>query len=139
MICGRNDKLADRLRALKLDIPMHVEGFTSEIPSFMHLSDFLIGKPGPGSISEAIAMKLPVIVELNAFTLPQERYNTEWVQQHEVGVVLSNFRSIAEAVGKLIEPATLRQYQANAAAIQNRAVYEIPQILDQILVRHNIK
>ena len=139
MICGRNDKLADRLRALKLDIPMHVEGFTSEIPSFMHLSDFLIGKPGPGSISEAIAMKLPVIVELNAFTLPQERYNTEWVQQHEVGVVLSNFRSIEEAVGKLIEPATLRQYQANAAAIQNRAVYEIPQILDQILVRHNIK
>ncbi len=139
MICGRNNKLADRLRALKLDIPMHVEGFTSEIPSFMHLSDFLIGKPGPGSISEAIAMKLPVIVELNAFTLPQERYNTEWVQQREVGVVLSNFRSIAEAVGKLIEPATLRQYQANAEAIQNRAVYEIPEILNQILVRHHIK
>ena len=139
MICGRNNKLADRLRALKLDIPMHVEGFTSEIPSFMHLSDFLIGKPGPGTISEAIAMKLPVIVELNAFTLPQERYNTEWVQQHEVGAVLSNFRSIAEAVGKLIEPATLRQYQANAAAIQNRAVYEIPEILNQILTRHNIR
>ena len=139
MICGRNVKLADRLRALKIDIPMHVEGFTSEVPSFMHLSDFLIGKPGPGSISEAIAMKLPVIVERNAFTLPQERYNSEWVEERKVGVVLNNFRSIAAAVGKLIEPSTLRQYQANAAAIHNRAVYEIPEILGRILARHNIQ
>ena len=138
-ICGRNTKLAERLRALKLDIPMHVEGFTSEIPSFMHLSDFLIGKPGPGSISEAMAMRLPVIVERNAFTLPQERYNAEWVEERKVGVVLKNFRSIAEAVGKLIEPATLKQYQANAGAIQNRALYEIPEILNEILKRHNIQ
>ena len=138
-ICGRNVRLAERLRALKIDIPMHVEGFTSEIPYFMHLSDFLIGKPGPGSISEAIAMKLPVILERNAFTLPQERYNTEWVEEHEVGVVLKNFRSIAEAAGKLTEPARLRQHQANAAAIQNRAVYEIPEILSQILARNKIQ
>ena len=32
---------------------MHVVGFTSEIPYYMVLSDFFIGKPGPGSISEA--------------------------------------------------------------------------------------
>ena len=138
-ICGRNTKLAERLRALKLDIPIHVEGFTSEIPAFMHLSDFLIGKPGPGSISEAIAMKLPVIVERNAFTLPQERYNAEWVEERKVGVVLNNFRSIAEAARKLTEPATLKQYQANAAAIDNRAVYEIPEILSDVLKRHNIQ
>ena len=138
-ICGRNVKLAERLRALKVDIPMHVEGFTSEIPSFMHVSDFLIGKPGPGSISEAMAMKLPVIVERNAYTLPQERYNAEWVEERKVGVVLKNFRLIAEAVGKLIEPVTLKQYRANAAAIQNRAVYEIPEILAGILKRHNIQ
>ena len=139
MICGRNAKLADRLRSLKIDIPIRVEGFSSEIPSFMHLSDFLIGKPGPGSISEAIAMKLPVIVERNAFTLPQERYNCEWVEEREVGVVLGNFRSIAAAARKLIEPSTLRKYQANAAAIQNRAMYEIPEILSQILARHDIR
>jgi 1,2-diacylglycerol 3-beta-galactosyltransferase len=139
MICGRNEKLAGRLRSLQLPIPLHVEGFTSEIPSFMHLSDFLIGKPGPGSISEAMAMKLPVIVERNAFTLPQERYNPEWVEEREVGVVLKNFRSIAEAVGKLVAPETLKRYQANAAAIENRAVYEIPDILGQILARHNIQ
>ncbi len=138
MICGKNAKLAERLKSLKVDISMRVEGFTTEIPSFMHVSDFMIGKPGPGSISEAMAMKLPVIIERNAFTLPQERYNAEWVEQHKVGVVLSNFRGIAEAVGNLIEPRTLAQYQANAASIDNRAVYEIPEILNQLLERHKI-
>ena len=59
----------------------------------MHLADFFIGKPGPGSISEAIAMKLPVIVERNAWTLPQERYNADWVLEQGAGFVLPNFRA----------------------------------------------
>ena len=46
-------------------MPLFVEGFTAEMPYYMQLSDFFIGKPGPGSISEAIAMRLPVIVESN--------------------------------------------------------------------------
>ncbi len=60
----------------------------------MQLADFFIGKPGPGSVSEALAMKLPVIVECNAWTLPQERYNAVWVVEKEVGLVLKNFRNI---------------------------------------------
>ncbi len=67
LICGRNQALAAKLRALPQGgAPRFVEGFSSEIPYYMHLSDFFIGKPGPGSISEAVAMKLPVIVERNA-------------------------------------------------------------------------
>ena len=41
----------------------------------MQLADFFIGKPGPGSISEAVQQGLPVIVVDNAWTMPQERYN----------------------------------------------------------------
>jgi 1,2-diacylglycerol 3-beta-galactosyltransferase len=99
----------------------------------MHLSDFFVGKPGPGSISEALAMKLPVVVQCNAWTLPQERYNTVWVRQTETGVVLPGFHKINEAVARLIEPATLARYRANAAAIRNRAVFEVPDILQRIL------
>src|SRR5436305_3363308 len=91
-ICGKNEKLAARLRALKRSSPMVVEGFTEQVRYYMALADFFIGKPGPGSISEALAMKLPVIVERNAWTLPQERYNAEWVVQNQVGIVLKNFR-----------------------------------------------
>ena len=94
-ICGRNAKLAERLKALPAKAPRFIEGFTQEVPYYMHLSDFFIGKPGPGSISEAVAMKLPVIVERNAWTLPQERYNADWVRERHAGMVVANFRGIA--------------------------------------------
>jgi UDP-N-acetylglucosamine:LPS N-acetylglucosamine transferase len=100
---------------------------------YMQLADFFIGKPGPGSVSEALAMKLPVIVECNSWTLPQERYNCEWVLEKQVGIVLRNFRTIEKAVAQLIEPATLARYRSNAAALQNRAVFEIPEMLEKIL------
>jgi 1,2-diacylglycerol 3-beta-galactosyltransferase len=133
LICGRNEKLARKLRQYKSRIPMFVEGFTAEVPYYMHLADFFIGKPGPGSISEALAMKLPVIVELNARTLPQERYNAEWILEKQVGVVVPNFRSIDTVVRQLLEPATFARYRANAAAVNNHAVFEIPDTLERIL------
>ena len=65
--------------------------------------------------------------------LPQERYNADWVEEQQVGLVVPTFRAIVEAVERLIEPATLTRYRANAAAIQNRAVFEIPEILDRVM------
>jgi hypothetical protein len=134
-ICGKNQKLAERLRHLPTKFPKYVEGFTSEIPYYMHLSDFFVGKPGPGSISEALAMHLPVIVECNAWTLPQERYNTEWVREKDVGVVLKSFREIDSGARELLEPANFARYRANAAALKNRAVFEIPEILAALLLK----
>ncbi len=136
LICGRNAKLASALRGMRTRMAVFVEGFTPEIPFYMHLSDFLIGKPGPGSVSEALAMKLPVIVERNAWTLPQERYNADWVREREVGLVVSSFRGIAGAVAELLAPGRLERLRANAAAVQNRAVFEIPDILAEILAAH---
>jgi hypothetical protein len=134
-ICGKNEKLAQALRAKKSRLPRFVEGFTSKVNFYMQLADFFIGKPGPGSVSEALAMRLPVIVECNAWTLPQERYNAQWVLEKEVGVVLKSFRKIESAVAQLIEPAKLARYRANAAALHNRAVFEIPGMLGEILER----
>ena len=132
-ICGRNQNLAERLRQLETTFPKYVERFTSEIPYYMHLSDFFIGKPGPGSISEALALHLPVIVERNLWTLPQERYNTEWILEQQAGVVLKSFRDIDAGLRQLLDPANFDRFRTNAAAIKNRAVFEIPDILDSLL------
>jgi len=110
-----------------------VAGFTTDIPYYMALADFFIGKAGPGSVSEALAMRLPVIVERNAWTLPQERYNADWIHEQQVGVVLRNFSEIAEAVCSLLKPETLQRYRDKASSIRNFAVYEIPELLHQIL------
>jgi len=132
-ICGKNERLQQELKQHRWRLPVFVEGFTREIPFYMRLADFFIGKPGPGSISEALAMKLPVIVELNRWTLPQERFNVEWVRQKGVAVVVRSFREIVSAVSELLEPGKFARYRANAAAIENRAVFEIPEILARIL------
>lgn len=133
-ICGRNRKLEAEMRNLQPRFPMHVEGFTREMPRFMRLSDFFIGKPGPGSISEAVALGLPVIVESNSWTLPQERYNAEWVEEERVGIALKSFRGqIVEAVGRMIDPVQIAAFRQRVSAHNNRAVFEIPDILEHIL------
>ena len=99
----------------------------------MALSDFFIGKAGPGSISEAVAMRLPVIVERNAWTLAHERYNADWIEEQKVGIVVSNFSKVAEAVRQMLQPETYHRYRSNAAGIRNSAVFEIPDLLGKIL------
>ena len=137
-ICGKNEKLAAALRARTSRLPRFVEGYTTRVNYYMQLADFFVGKPGPGSVSEALAMQLPVIVECNAWTLPQERYNAAWIMEKEVGVVLRNFRRVERAAEQMIEPATLARYRANVAAIKNRAIFEIPAIIEQIFERTQV-
>ncbi len=134
MICGRNERLRKRLGHMRIRNPIFTEGFTKQISYYMQLSDFFIGKPGPGSISEALHMNLPVILEANAWTLPQERYNAEWIREEKYGIVLDSLRNVEGAVKTLLEGGELVRIKARIAALENKAVYEIPPILEKILL-----
>ena len=136
-VCGRNQKLEQTLSQTARTIPMHVVGFTREVPRLLRLADFFIGKPGPGSISEAIAMGVPVIVECNSWTLPQERYNAQWVTENGVGIVLRSFREgIRGAAARLANGKERAGFAERVKSVRNRAVFEIPDILQQILESH---
>jgi 1,2-diacylglycerol 3-beta-galactosyltransferase len=132
MLCGYNQKLAAELEGMKTRTHMHVEGFTSRVDYFMSLADFFIGKPGPGCISEALQLDLPLIVECNARTLPQERYNAEWLTEKRLGIVLKNFQEIASGVHQLLVEQAFHEFQANARNYSNRALFEVPVILNEI-------
>jgi UDP-N-acetylglucosamine:LPS N-acetylglucosamine transferase len=108
-----------------------VYGFTSEINLLMQLSDYFIGKPGPGSLSESIHMGLPVITFKNASTMPQERFNTSWVTDHQYGLVISTMRDLPGAVDKMI--AELPTFKAQVSTVKNRAVFEVVEALNRIL------
>jgi 1,2-diacylglycerol 3-beta-galactosyltransferase len=134
LVCGRNQAVEASLRALTPQIPMRVEGFTREIPYLMEIADFFIGKPGPGSLSEAFCKKLPVIVQRNASTMAHELYNTEWVEQIGAGIVIGDFgKDIEGAVRALLHPERYQQFRDRASACSNHAVYEIPAMLARIL------
>ena len=135
LICGKNQKLLSAVKKLRTRFPMFAEGFTQSVDYYMALSDFFIGKPGPGSISEALQFDLPVMVECNGRTLPQERYNAQWITEKKLGVVLKSFRNINQGIEKLLDPGTFAEYRANARAYKNNALYEIPEFLDEIVGR----
>ena len=131
LMCGRNELLARELRAMPATAPRIVVGYTGEVMRWMQLADFFIGKPGPGSLSEAIQMGLPVIVTRNAWTMPQERWNSQWVQQHDLGVVQRSFADIQAGVDHITR--RLDDYRSHVRAVDNRAVFEVPRILHRIL------
>lgn len=133
LMCGKNEALRKRLGKLQTRNRIVTLGFTKEVPHFMALSDFFIGKPGPGSISEALQMGLPVIVEANSWTLPQERYNTVWLKEQGFGLVLRNFTEIEKSVRTLLQGNNLAEWKARAARFDDRALFEIPPILRDIL------
>lgn len=131
LICGHNKALATRLEALPRGAPRLVVGFSAEMPRYMSLADFFIGKPGPGSLSEAVQQGLPVIVVDNAWTMPQERYNAQWVRENGLGIVLPGFRGIEAAVAQLLTD--LEDHRARVRRMDNRALFEIPSLLERIL------
>src|SRR5258707_1324421 len=133
LVCGKNEKLAARLRAEKWNLPLHIVGFTREVNRLMRASDFLVGKPGPGSIAEAMISGLPVLVECNSSTLPQERFNTEWVKEKQGGGVIKSFSAAVPAVRSFLQPGKLDQMKRNVASLHNRAVFEIPDFLAKVL------
>jgi hypothetical protein len=133
LLCGRTPGLVGALRAQHSDVPRWIEGFTRDVPHYMQVSDFFIGKPGPGSLSEALAMGLPVIIERNAWTLPQERYNARWVREQDVGIVVRTFSDVDRAVGQLLEPSTFDRLRSNARGMSNRALYEFLDIASQLV------
>lgn len=131
LMCGHNKGLARKLRLLPTSSAHHVVEFTPDVQRYMQLGDFFIGKPGPGSLSEAVQQGLPVITTRNAWTMPQERYNTDWVTEHGLGIVVKSTRKIRAAVLELL--GRVEGFKANVGAMENRAVFEVPDILFRIL------
>lgn len=135
-LCGRNEELAEALRQQPTQQKRLVATFTEDIPYYMRLADFFIGKPGPASLSEALAMDLPVITECGSDTLIHERYNAKWVKENQVGLVVKNFKHVHQAVETFLDSNSFDLYRTNAAAMNNRAVFEVVEILQTLLVQH---
>ena len=135
LMCGHNEKLAAELKSLHTKKPIAVVGFVNNVEHYMALADFFIGKPGPGSISEALHLHLPVIVECNGATLPQERYNAAWVIENEFGISIPSFRRIAPAVRLLLQNANFTKFRRNVSGYSNRALFEVPAILENVLAK----
>ncbi|MEL6853709.1 MAG: glycosyltransferase [Cyanobacteria bacterium J06607_13] len=132
-LCGHNETLFHQLNDLPNSQNRLIVGFTPNVAKYMALSDFFIGKPGPGSLSEALAMNLPVITERNFSTLVHERYNADWIEQAGMGIVLPSFSKVASAVEQFLHPPTFERYQKTVRAYDNHAVSEVCDLVTTLL------
>ena len=132
-ICGKNQALVTKLRSHSSKTPKYVEGFTKEIPYFMSLADFYIGKTGGLILSEAVVKNLPVITVLNSKTMIQELPNIAWVRDNQIGVVLPSYRETGRVIAALFASGEYAELKQRVAAVRNRGIFEVLDILEKIL------
>ncbi len=123
-ICGHNEPIAARLQHMRLPYPHCVLGFTREIPYWMRLADVLFGKPGPGVLQEAMHLGLPAVVTVNSATMPQERFNGDWLLKQGTGLVLRRWRQLPDLWPRL-ETGQLELMRQTARSVSNQAVFEV--------------
>ncbi len=134
VIAGRNAALQRKLAATTWEIPVRVEGFVTNMPDWMRASDLIITKAGPGTISEALACGLPIL--LSGFLPGQESGNVTFVETSGVGALRRTPDEIARAVREWLTPGddTLARWSTRARALARpRAALEIAAQLDALV------
>ena len=132
-LCGENPALLKRLAPLEARAAGRLVslGFTDRVAELLAASDLLVTKPGPGSLSEAFHQRVPVVVTRNVHTIPQERFNTDFVRDRGLGLVVPHWRLIPAAVLGLFRDAARRASLRDriAALPPNRAVFEVIDVI----------
>jgi len=141
VVCGRNDTLRAKIEELaaSLPTPMTVLGFTDRIPELMRAADLLVTKAGPGTLAEANAAQLPVVVY--DYVPGQERGNVDFVRNNGIGVVaINSIKEIVRAVDGLVRnPRRLEAMQRNQELIApKRSSRRIAALIAQIAVSGTI-
>jgi 1,2-diacylglycerol 3-beta-galactosyltransferase len=107
IIAGRNDKLRQRMEQAEWNVPAFIYGFVNNMPDFMNAADILVTKAGPGTISEALACGLPMI--LYGRIPGQEDGNVRYVVEEGAGRWAPKTERTANAVRRWIANPKLRE------------------------------
>jgi 1,2-diacylglycerol 3-beta-galactosyltransferase len=117
VVCGRNERVRQRLLRVRFETPALVLGFVDDMPELMRAADVVVGKAGPGAISEALATGLPLV--LTSYLPGQERSNVRFVVESGVGRYAPRAPRLLAAVFELLcgDEDERRQMRARAAAL----------------------
>jgi len=103
VVCGRNETLRSKIEDLAgaLPTPLTILGFTNKMPELMRAADLLVTKAGPGTLAEANAAQLPMVVY--DYVPGQERGNVEFVRRNGIGeVAITSTAAVVRALRGLV-------------------------------------
>ena len=117
VIAGRNKSLERKIKRNKnkFSFPLRVYGFTDQVHEIMAESDLIITKAGPGTIAEALAMNLPIII--TSWLPGQEEGNVEFVVRENIGRVSKDPKKVVEIVKELRETTEFEELKKNIARV----------------------
>jgi 1,2-diacylglycerol 3-beta-galactosyltransferase len=118
VVAGRNAALAERLRARAWRGTVHMYGFVRELPAMMAASVCVLTKAGPGTISEACAVGVPLV--LWGAIPGQESGNVHWVVEAGAGVWAPTPAAVTAAVREWTEGPAAVSMRAHAAEAARR-------------------
>lgn len=118
VITGKNEKTRRALAEAKdkFHFTLHLPGYVDDMHKWMRLADFLISKAGGLTVSEALAVGLPILVVCP--TPGQEEANTELLLKAGAGYYLKELENLEPVVQQLLkDPAKLGQLRENATKL----------------------
>jgi UDP-N-acetylglucosamine:LPS N-acetylglucosamine transferase len=119
IIAGRNKRLYVQLQHIRssLHVPARVFGFVQNVQEMMHASDVIVTKAGPGTICEALACNLPII--LSGYVPGQEEGNVIYVEENKVGMLAYDSVELINILRRVLKPGSelLDQELENAKRI----------------------
>lgn len=112
-ITGRNEKLQNELGSLETDHPFAVEGFVSNMPTWIEAADIVVTKPGGLTCSEILARGKPMILKKAESGL--EKRMVERLGETGASVVVESTEQVGAAVTRLFNnPDELQKLSARA-------------------------
>ncbi len=132
IVTGRNTRLYTHLQRIRasLRVPAKIFGFVHNMPEMMRAADVIISKAGPGTICEALACELPII--LSAFVPGQEEGNVTFVTGNHVGTLAHDLGEMINVLRLLVKPGSelLKEQVENARRIAHPdASFDIAQCI----------
>lgn len=116
VVTGRNSVLRHELKAAA-DSSCHVTqvlGFTKRISELMAIADILITKPGALTISEALAMQLPMLLYES---IPgQEKDNAAWLEANGAATLIREEQDLGSQVTRMLVNEEFRKNIEDRAA-----------------------
>lgn len=120
-VCGRNRGLQRKLQkqAVKSKHSMLILGYVNEIHELMAVSDLIVTKPGGLTISEALAMSLPMVM-YNAIP-GQEEDNAQFLLQVGAATKANSLLELIQQISGLLQsPDQLHAMRKRALSVQKK-------------------
>lgn len=119
-ISGKNEKMKESFEnmvdELHLSKKVKVLGFTDKVPELMHISSFVVTKPGGLTTTESLASHLPIII-INPIP-GQEEENAKFLEEHGVGIWIKNEDNLDEIWNNLLsDNSTLEKMKKNTTIL----------------------